>query len=103
MEQEHRRAQPTLTVSLTGIGPEDFRIQIPMERIPASPTRCGQAEIQPSNPTSSSGMSLKIEKIRRIPISSIYREALTGDYGQNPVEVALQMMKEIVLEILEEE
>lgn len=95
--------RPILTVSLTGIGQQEYRIQIPMEVITESLSKWHQEETPLSSPISGSGMSLKIEKIRRIPIGSISNEALEGDYGRNPIEVALEMMKEAVLMILEEE
>jgi hypothetical protein len=105
MSDQH--ALLTLTVSLPDIGEKEWRTRIPMEQITGSPSRNTDEATTPSRPTSSSGTNQTLERIRSrvesLDLRSIHEAALSGDYGDSPLDVALALTTETILKILEDE
>lgn len=102
----HKPATLTLTVSPPDTSEEVWRIQIPMETIKGSLLNSILPSLEPSTPSSSSGMSPILELLQRrvaaVDLKSIHDMALSGTYDQPPIEVALHLMREVVLGIIKE-
>lgn len=102
-----RSAPPILTVSLGDIGGEEWRIQIPMERIQESLLSSDLERSQPLSSTSSSGTKSILERLLKrveaVDSISISNEALNGGYDDPPIAVALQLMKLTVVSLVMEE
>lgn len=92
----------TLTVSPGDTGMEELRIMIPMERV-SSHSNSQRAVSSLLMPTSDIGWSQSLlMKISELNLTAI-EEAALQDYGRNPVQSALQLLKTNILRLIEEE